>query len=384
MVPLSRGRMSSSAASAPCTWPRYVVSVTRRTSAAASSETGENTVVIALLIHTSIWPSRDSISWAASCTSCHSPTSAWTATARPPCARTSSAAARRPCSPRLIMPTSYPRCARRTAVALPTPAEAPVTTATRRRVARSVCSTDLASSSATRHIPLRVTRQTPTRRPTSTRVALLSSPLRHNGVLRVLGRGDAGVEHAEPRAHRRADQCSAGASVPQPVAATDPRRDRADHSQHLPGLQPLAGRPVLIRLTDHSEATLHQLRRRRLQDPPEGCHTSGDACLIEGSIDQTHAAGSHGCGPNEHKWKLAIGVVPRWDSGVAEQRGGVRSDERREARCGNCTGCRQPPESGSDNADRRQRRRRSETREQPGTHAHRRGGFEDAQHVDEP
>src|SRR6185437_4165270 len=126
----SRGRMRRRAASVPCTVPRYVTSVTRRTSSAARPATGETTVTIALLTQMSIGPRRSSIIDAALSTSAACATSATHMSPLPPSASTSLQVACSASGSRAISPTCAPRRANARAVARPTPALAPVTTTT--------------------------------------------------------------------------------------------------------------------------------------------------------------------------------------------------------------------------------------------------------------
>ena len=133
IVPGSRGRMRARAAMVPQTWPRNVTSIARWNSAGSTSPTGANTVVMALLTQTAMGPSCSRRGWRPSTASnCH--TSAGRPTARRPGAVTSAAAASRPAWPRASKPTSNPCSAKARAVARPTPADAPVITATRRAV----------------------------------------------------------------------------------------------------------------------------------------------------------------------------------------------------------------------------------------------------------
>src|SRR5579875_33619 len=132
IVPRSRGRIRASAACVPQTWPRKVTSTARWKSAGSTSQLGENTVVMASLTQTSMGPSSASARPAAASTSAASATSADSTKGRPPARRPSSAAVSSPAASRAMSPTSKPRSAKRRAVARPTPAEAPVTTATLR------------------------------------------------------------------------------------------------------------------------------------------------------------------------------------------------------------------------------------------------------------
>src|SRR4051794_14737411 len=89
-----------------------------------------NTVLNATLHQTSIGPSSASTRSAAASTALASATSTGTTSGVPPAARTSSAAACRPFSPRASSATLSPRRANAIAVARPIPALAPVTTTT--------------------------------------------------------------------------------------------------------------------------------------------------------------------------------------------------------------------------------------------------------------
>jgi hypothetical protein len=104
--------------------------VTRSYSSGVISLTGEKTLAIALLTHTSIGPSVASTRAAAASTCAASPTSVGMTTARPPAASTSRRAPSSPAWPRASSPTEAPRRANAIAVARPTPAEAPVMTTT--------------------------------------------------------------------------------------------------------------------------------------------------------------------------------------------------------------------------------------------------------------
>src|SRR5215217_7633152 len=128
MRPLLRGSIRFRAASVPFTVPRYVTSVTLRNSSGVISLTGENTDVIALLTHTSMGPRSSSVLSAAASTASASETSVRTTSALPPAGSTSVLAPSSPSRPRARRPTRAPRLAKATAVARPTPAEAPVIT----------------------------------------------------------------------------------------------------------------------------------------------------------------------------------------------------------------------------------------------------------------
>src|SRR5436190_88532 len=128
--PRSRSRIRRSAAIVPQTVPRYVTSVARRYSSGVRSRNGANTVAIALLTHVSIGPSSSSTLDAAASTAAGSATSTVTGSARAPSACTSRAADSSRSRPRASRPTLTPSRAKRWTVALPTPADAPVMTAT--------------------------------------------------------------------------------------------------------------------------------------------------------------------------------------------------------------------------------------------------------------
>src|SRR5919109_3394636 len=131
MVPRSRGRIRARAARVPFTTPRYVTRVTRSKSSGSISQNRPNTDVMAPFTHTSMGPRSDSTRSAAVSTSPGSATSVGTDAAAPPAPSTSRTAPLRPSSPRARSPTAYPRSAKATAAARPTPADAPVTTTTR-------------------------------------------------------------------------------------------------------------------------------------------------------------------------------------------------------------------------------------------------------------
>ena len=114
----------------PHTWPRNVTSTARWKSAGLTSQAGANTVVMASLTHTSIGPSSSSTRVAAASTWSNWLTSVGQDQGPAAGRLTSAAAASRPASPRASRATSKPCSAKARAVARPTPADAPVITAT--------------------------------------------------------------------------------------------------------------------------------------------------------------------------------------------------------------------------------------------------------------
>ena len=103
----------------------------RRNSSADSSSKGAKTELKASLTQTSIGPTSRSTRSAAANTASASAMSTGYGYGAPPAARTSCAAPASPCSPRASSTTRSPRAANPTALARPTPAEAPVTTTVR-------------------------------------------------------------------------------------------------------------------------------------------------------------------------------------------------------------------------------------------------------------
>src|SRR5579862_4996433 len=138
IVPRSRGTIDANATLVPQTWPRKVTSTARRKSSGSESQIGAKIVVIASLIQTSIGPSSASTVAAALCTCSKRETSVVTTSPRPPADSTSLAAAASPAWPRANSPTWKPCRASSAATARPTPALAPVTTATRRPVPSTI------------------------------------------------------------------------------------------------------------------------------------------------------------------------------------------------------------------------------------------------------
>ena len=127
MVPRLRGRMWFSAASVPLTNPRYVTSVTRRNSSGVILETGEKTVTMAAFTHTSIGPSSRSNAFAASNIASASDVSAGKIITGTPSCISSPLVCSSAAFSRAISPSQAPSCAKRVAIARPTPALAPVT-----------------------------------------------------------------------------------------------------------------------------------------------------------------------------------------------------------------------------------------------------------------
>ncbi len=128
ITPRSRGRMRLSAASVPCTPPRYVTSVARLICSPVSAAIGPKIVAIALLTHTSMRPHRASTAAAAASTCASSATSVGIASASAPACSTSRRTPSRPRSPRASKAIRAPGRANARAVARPMPPDAPVMT----------------------------------------------------------------------------------------------------------------------------------------------------------------------------------------------------------------------------------------------------------------
>ena len=159
-------------------------------------------------------------------------------------------------------------------------------------------------------------------------------PLRDDGVLRVAGRGQAGLEDPEPGEHRAGD----AASRPRPRdtsaraagrAASDGRRaggQRAARpaSAARAALLGRARRPC--RADARSALGRGELERRARR---RAIRRAGPACAT-GVSTIARPAGGGGARAGEHERQLAVRLVPGGHGGVGEQRGGVGRQRRPE------------------------------------------------------
>src|SRR2546429_3751709 len=89
--------------------------------------------------------------------------------------------------------------------------------------------------------------------------------LRYDGVLRILRRGDAGFEDAEPGGDRGRQQRRAGQCGKQPAAPAEQCAGHASRGQRPTGTQQPPGPPFAIGLAEQTEPGLHLMRAGELQ-----------------------------------------------------------------------------------------------------------------------
>jgi hypothetical protein len=184
----------------------------------------------------------------------------------------------------------------------------------------------------------------PEQRPVGGGSRLLSAldpvALGDDGVLRVVGRGEAGVEDAPLRGQRAEEQRGPGGPGQRRGTHRRHRPDRAERGQRLARLDVVSALvALLVGLRDHAEPLLHDFGRDQLERRAE--HTEGPGRTELAHRDavvgqpERQAAGRRRTRPGEDERHLAVAAVPGRHRGVGKEYAGVgghRTTEGRRAR----------------------------------------------------